>query len=144
MSEPWHPQNHTLLLAFYHIDLHPLSVLLVVNIHFYHVLDWSLLVKRAIHISYIVPLSNNASTVTPSCISILSSPIFTITSLSVFLLLRLHALLFSTTLTSIANLLLLLKSNWRSSDLCPHLNYSHCSIHCYKMKVWTDFGRNSS
>ena len=53
------------------------------------------------------PLSNKASTITPSYISILSNPIFTATSLNMSLLSRLHVDVFSTTLKTIANLLLL-------------------------------------
>ena len=66
-------------------------------------------------------ISNNASTVTFSCISILSNPVFIVTSLNMFLL--------STTLLSIANLLLL-ESNRGLVGSSPHLNsllYSDCS-----------------
>ena len=67
-------------------------------------------------------LSSNTSTVTHSCISILSNPIFTITSLNMSPLSRLHIDVFSTILESIANLLLLRPSQGLP-DLPPHLNY---------------------
>ena len=77
----------------------------------------------------VAPLSNNASTVISFCISILSSSIFTVTSLSMFLLSRLQQDILFTTLLSIANMLLL-RSNWGLLDLPPHLNcpyYFYCS-----------------
>ena len=67
-------------------------------------------------------LSSNTSTITSSCILILSNPIFTITSLNMSSLSRLHIDVFSTTLESIANLLLLRPSQGLP-DLPPHLNY---------------------
>ena len=67
-------------------------------------------------------LSSNTSTITSSCILILSNPIFTITSLNMFSLSRLHIDVFSTTLESIANLLLLRPSQGLL-DLSPYLNY---------------------
>ena len=48
--------------------------------------------------SPIILLSNNASTIIPSCISILSSSIFTVTSLKRFSLFRLYENVFSATL----------------------------------------------
>ena len=73
-------------------------------------------------ISSVALLSNNASTVIPSCVSILSSSIFTVTSHSISLLFRLYALVFSTTLANMANLLLL-RSSWGLLDFFPHLNF---------------------
>ena len=70
--------------------------------------------------SLITLLSNNASTITPSRISILSSTIFTVTSLNISSLFRLQQNVF--TLESIANLLLL-RPNQRLLDLSPYLNY---------------------
>ena len=79
--------------------------------------------------SSVAPLSNNASTMIPSCISILSSPIFTVTSLKRSPLSRLHEDIFSITLLSIANLfLLLLRSSWDPLDFHPHLNYCYCPL----------------
>jgi len=53
----------------------------------------------------IIPLSNNISMVTPSCVLILSSPIFTVTFLNKFLF-KLHLDISSTALLlSVANLL---------------------------------------
>ena len=63
-----------------------------------------------------------SDTVIPSCISILSKLIFTVTSLKRSPLSRLHIDILSTTLESIVNLLLL-RSNWDPLDLHPHLNY---------------------
>ena len=68
-------------------------------------------------------LSNSTPTVTPSYILILSKLIFTITSLSISPLSRLHVDILFTTLNSIANLLLLMRPNWGLLDLYPHLNY---------------------
>ena len=76
----------------------------------------------------VAPLSKNAFTITPFCISTLSSPIFTVTPLRRFPLSRLHVNVLSTTLESISNLLLL-RSNQELLDLLPYLNYS---VHYYK------------
>ena len=113
--------------------------------------NWSFLVKRTIHISHIygflhlfqfepcfltnselitnpiTSLSNSASTVIPSCVSTLSNPIFTVTSLKRSPLSRLQQDVLFITLLSIANLLLLLRSNWDPLDLCPLLNY-YCPL----------------
>ena len=78
--------------------------------------------------SFIKLLSNNASTVIPSYISILSSSIFTITSLKRSPLSRSHINVLSVTLASIANLLLLLRSNQDLLDFLLHLNYYYCPI----------------
>ena len=72
--------------------------------------------------SPIVPLSNNAFILIPFYVSILSKPIFTVTSLKRSPLSRLHEDIFSATLLSIANLLLLLRSSWDLLDLYSHLN----------------------
>ena len=78
--------------------------------------------------SPVAPLFNRASTITPSCISILSSPIFTVTSLNMSPLFRLQQNILFTTLLSIANLLQLLRSNQGLLDLLPYLSYFvHCS-----------------
>ena len=119
MSQLQHFQNYTLLLFFNHVNFCFLSISLVINIHFYHMLNRFLLVKGIIYISYIywssiffnlnlcfltnselitnlvILLSNNISIVTPFCISILSSKdqtslIFTITFLNISLLSRLQ------------------------------------------------------
>ena len=66
----------------------------------------------------VTPLSNNASTITPSCVSILFNPIFTITSLSMSPLSRLQQDIFA--LISIANLL---EFNQRLLNPLPLLNY---------------------
>ena len=71
-------------------------------------------------------LSNNASTVTPSCILVPLSQIFTVTSLSISLLSRLQQDLLSITLKSIANLSVL-EYNQELLDSLSHLNhYSYC------------------
>ena len=51
--KPWHLQDYTSLLFPNHINLYSLPIPLVVDIHFYCMLNRSLLVKRTIHISYI-------------------------------------------------------------------------------------------
>ena len=61
-----------------------------------------------------------------SCVSTLSNPIFTVTSLKRSPLSRLQQDVLSITLLSIVNLLLL-KSNWDPLDLCPLLNY-YCPL----------------
>ena len=126
---------------------------LVINVHFYHIFNRSLFVEETIHISHIygsfyflqlksllssklqklmtspvAPLYSNASTVTSFYISILSSQIFTVTSLSMSLFFRLQQDVLSSTLESTTNLLLLLRSNWGLSDLYPHLNYFVCFL----------------
>ena len=140
---------------------------LVINIYLYHMFYQPLLIEYILFISltYIglsiffslnlyfltnselitnsmTLLSNNVSTITPSCISILSSLIFTITSFNMSLLFRLQQNVFSTTLESIANLLLL-RSNQGLSDLYPHLNYFVCfllqssfSVHYFHISVF--------
>ena len=77
----------------------------------------------------IILLSNNTSTVTPSYISIISSPIFTVTSLSIFPLSRLQQDVLFTTLLSITNMLLL-RSNQGLLDFPPYLNYSVYNSYC--------------
>ena len=79
--------------------------------------------------NFIAPLSNNAYTITPSCVSTLSSPIFTVTPLRRSPLSILHIDILSTTLESISNLLLL-RSNRELLDLLPHLNYSIYYYEC--------------
>ena len=76
-------------------------------------------------INPIAPLSNSASTITPSYISIFSSLIFTVTSLSISLLFRLQQVVLFITLESIVNLFLLLRLNQELLSLGPHLNYIH-------------------
>ena len=75
--------------------------------------------------SSVAPLSNNASTITLSCVSILSSLIFTVTSLRSSLLFRSQQNILSITLESIVYLLLL-RSNQGVLSLAPHLN---CSVY---------------
>ena len=94
---------------YFSINLYSLPMLFVKSIYFHCMFYWSSLLNiPSTFLTYIdlsilfnlnsyflanselitkpiVPLSNNASTVTSSCGSILSSPIFTITSLSMFL-----------------------------------------------------------
>ena len=77
--------------------------------------------------NFIAPLSNNTFTVTPSCISILSNPILTVTFLNISSLFRLQQSVLSTTLKNTVNLFVLLRSNQGLLDLCLHLNYY--SIH---------------
>ena len=122
---------------------------LVINVNFHCMFYWPLFIQHYIYISYInwsfyffpyflanfklitnsvVLLSNNASTVIPSCMSILSSLIFTITFLNIFPLSRLYVDVFSTTLASIANILLLRPSQGLL-DILPHLNFFvHISV----------------
>ena len=94
---------------YFSINLYSLPMLFVKSIYFHCMFYWSSLLNiLSTFLTYIglsilfnlnpyflanselitkpiAPLSNNASTVTSSCGSILSSPIFTITSLSMFL-----------------------------------------------------------
>ena len=77
----------------------------------------------------VTSLSNNVSTITPFDVSILSNPIFTITSLNMFLLFKLQQNVLSTTLLSITNLLLLLRSNQELLDLLLYLNYFYYSYY---------------
>ena len=70
----------------------------------------------------VVLLSNNAFTITSSCISILSSFILTIISLSSFSLFRLQQNILSITLESIIYLLLL-RLNQGVLSLTPYSNY---------------------
>jgi len=132
-------------------------MLLKVNIYLYYIFDKSFLIKRTIYIYHIYgsfnifnlnlnfyflanseliissvpPLSNNTSTVTLSYVSILFRPIFTITSLSMFLLSRLQQDIFSITLENIASLLLLQKPNQGllSSPLYLSLIYYYYCSH---------------
>ena len=76
-------------------------------------------------INPIAPLSNSASTITPSYISIFSSLIFTVTSLSISSLFRLQQVVLFITLESIVNIFLLLRLNQELLSLGPHLNYIH-------------------
>ena len=70
-------------------------------------------------------LSNSVSSVTPSCVSTLSGPIFTMTSLSRSPLFRLQQDILSTILLSAANLLLS-RPNQELLDLPPHSNCFVC------------------
>ena len=81
-------------------------------------------------------LSNNVSTVIPSCISILSSPIFAVTSLSMSPLSRLQQDILSIALASITNLLLL-ESNQRLLDPLSLLNYFVYCSHCHHTPVFS-------
>ena len=83
------------------------------------------LTNSELMISFVALLSNNASTITLSCVSILSSPIFTVTSLRSSLLFRLQQDILSITLESIVYLLLL-RPNQGVLSLAPHLN---CSVY---------------
>ena len=112
VSLPQHSQNHISFLISNYIYLYYCLVSLIINIHFHHVFNRLFLVKRTIHIPHIKSLSifynlnpsfhvnskliinpivllsnntNNAFTIICSCVSILSSPIFTITSLNISL-----------------------------------------------------------
>ena len=111
VSKLWYFQNYTSLLPFNYINIYSFSMFLIINIYFHSIFHWFFFVKCSIHISYIYwPLnifqfkflfffcklwthnqfySNNTSTITPSYISILSSPILTITALNISLLSRL-------------------------------------------------------
>ena len=131
MSKPKHTQYNAPLLSPYYIYLCSFSILLVVNIYFYCMLDRSFPIKKTVYIFHIyrlfdflqfkscflanselitnpiVLLSNKVSTIIPSCVSILSSLIFTVTSLSSSLLFRLQQDVLSITLESIVYLLFL-------------------------------------
>ena len=139
---------------------------LVIDIYLYCMFNSSLLVKETIHISHIygsfyfflvwifaflanselitspiAPLSNNTSTITPSYILIISSPIFIVSSLNMFPLFRLQLdilstkhcysciLFFSLSLqfpvffNSVQNSQILYSYN--SSSLCSHLWYKN-------------------
>ena len=76
----------------------------------------------------VASLSKNAFTITPFCISTLSSPIFTVTSLKKSPLSRLQVDILFTILESTANLLLS-KYNWELLDFPSCLNYS---VHYYE------------
>ena len=52
-SKPWHFQNHTSLLFSNYIYFCSLSMSLIVNTHFYYMLNKPFLIKRSIHISYV-------------------------------------------------------------------------------------------
>ena len=75
-------------------------------------------------------LFNNVSTITSTCISIISNPIFTVTFLNIFPLFRLQQNVLSITLLSIANLLLL-EPNQGLLNSLPYLNYFQCSNYFY-------------
>ena len=146
-SKLLHSQNYILLLFSDYINLCSLPVPLVIDVYLHHMFNRSLLVEGVIHIPHIygffyflyfeslfsgelelitilvAPLSNNTSTITPSYISILSSSIFTVTSLNMFSLSRLQPDILSTTLLSIANLLLL-EPNQGLLGSSPHLDSS--------------------
>ena len=92
----------------------------------------------------IAPLSNNASTVTPSYISTLSKPILTVTSLSHFSLFRSQQNVLFITLESIIYPLLL-RLNQGVSSLTSHLNFpvhfflqssSVCCSYCHCILVF--------
>ena len=51
--KPWHSKFHTLLLSSNYIDLCSFPMSLVINVHFYHMLNRFLLVKKTNHIPYI-------------------------------------------------------------------------------------------
>ena len=95
-SQLWYPQDHHLFLPPNYINLSPLPISLIIDIYFHCMFYWSLLVEQTIHISYthqpfqflqfellfflanselmtslVALLSNNTSTIIPSCISIL-------------------------------------------------------------------------
>ena len=74
----------------------------------------------------VAPLSSSASTVILFCLSTLSSLIFTITSLSTFLLFRSQSDVLSITLLS--TVYLLLRLNQRVLSLAPHLNSAFCFL----------------
>ena len=159
MSKPWHSQDHISLLFSDYINLHSFLMSLIINIHFYHIFYWSFFVQHFIHISYIywsfyffnlnlyflanselitspiALLSNSISTIISSYISILSKPIFTITSLNMFPLSRLYVDVFSTTLESITNLLLLRPSQ-ELPDFLLHLNYLVCYFLQFSISVY--------
>ena len=130
MSKPWHSQNYILLLSSDHIYLYSFSMPLIINIDLYCVFNRSLLIaKNHPHFSCILVflfffnlnlcffansklitnpvtlLFSNVSTIAPFWVSILSSPIFTVTSLNIFPLFRLQQSILSTTLESIVNIL---------------------------------------
>ena len=107
----------------------PSIFLTYIGLSIFFSLNSYFLVNSKLITSPVALLFNNASTITPSCVSILSKPIFTVTSLNKSPLFRLQQDILSITLLSIANLLLLLRSNQGLLDLHPHLNYFHCSIH---------------
>ena len=128
-SKQWHLQNYTLLLTSNHINFCSLSVFLIINVYLYCIfMSSSLLNIPSIFLMYIglfiffnlnpyflanfklitnlvILLSNNTSTITSSCISIIFSPIFTVTSFNMSSLSRLQQNLLFITLESIANLL---------------------------------------
>ena len=81
--KPWHSKFHTLLLSSNSIDLCSFPVSLVINVHFYHMLNRFLLVEKTNHIPYI-----NWSFYFFQLI--LSNSIFAITSLNMFSLPRLQ------------------------------------------------------
>ena len=99
------PKLHLFLSSNY-INLCPLPMPLIKNVHFYYMSNKFLFIEETIHISYIfksfiffslnscflvnsklitnsvTPLFNNTFTIIPSYLSILSSPIFIVTFLS--------------------------------------------------------------
>ena len=100
------PRSHSTFVLQSYQSLSFFSISLVININFYSMFYWPLLIEHPIHISYMISLSiffnlnsfslanselitnpivllyNKASTIIHSCVSIFSSPIFTVTSLS--------------------------------------------------------------
>jgi len=62
----------------------PSTFLIYIGLSIFFNLNPYFLMNSELITNPVAPLSNNASTITSSCISILSSPIFTITSLSSF------------------------------------------------------------
>jgi len=103
------PKLHLFLSSNY-INLCPLPMPLIKNVHFYYMSNKFLFIEETIHISYIfksfiffslnscflvnsklitnsvTPLFNNTFTIIPSYLSILSSPIFIVTFLVALLL----------------------------------------------------------
>ena len=100
----------------------PFTFLIYIDLSIFFNLNPCFLVNSELITNPIAPLSNNASTITPSCVSILSSSIFTITSLSSFSLFKSQQDVLSITLESIIYLLLL-RLNQGVLSLAPYLNY---------------------
>ena len=90
---------------FISLILHFLSVPLILGLSIFFNLNFYFLINSELITNLITPLSNNASTIIPFCILILSNLIFTITFLSMSLLFRLQQDILFTILLSIVNLL---------------------------------------
>ena len=104
------------------------TFLIYIGLSIFFNLNLYFLINSELITSSIAPLSSNISTVPSSCMSIHSSPIFTMTFLKIFPLSRLQQDSLSITLKSITNLLEL-ESNWGLLYSLSHLNYdfSHYS-----------------